>query len=366
MSGSLTNLGAFYRFRIRVISVETARIETQVSLDLQNDSQVAYFLGDTSTPVAGTPTPTSQPAPTAQPTTPAPATQPTEQNRPGLYVNDTLQGAMDLEDALDYIKINARGNGDFVIVLGKNETVASISFTNMQARITLKGDGVEERTVSYVSVRPGNPLFTVGQGATFTLEDGVALTGLPSDGRPLVRVEGGTFIMNGGSIRNNHHTIPNYPSGGGVYMQSGAFTMNGGTISGNFADQGGGVGVLGGTFTMNGGTIAGNTANRYGGGVYVEGGVFTMTGGTISGNDCRFFYGGGVCVMVGTFTKSGSGGVIYGSNAPDDQANKAGMNGGMTAAVYIHSGSNARRRDTTARASQALDSLVSGAAGGWE
>jgi TolB-like protein len=45
VSGSLTNMGTFYRFRIRVINVETAAIQTQVSLDLQNDSQVAFLLG---------------------------------------------------------------------------------------------------------------------------------------------------------------------------------------------------------------------------------------------------------------------------------------------------------------------------------
>ena len=45
VSGSLTNMGTFYRFRVRVINVETAAIQTQVSLDLQNDSQVAFLLG---------------------------------------------------------------------------------------------------------------------------------------------------------------------------------------------------------------------------------------------------------------------------------------------------------------------------------
>jgi TolB-like protein len=46
ISGTLTDMGRFYRFRIRVINVETARIQTQVSLDLRKDEQVAYLLGD--------------------------------------------------------------------------------------------------------------------------------------------------------------------------------------------------------------------------------------------------------------------------------------------------------------------------------
>jgi TolB-like protein len=45
ISGSVTNMGTYHRFRIRVISVETARILTQVALDLQNDAQVAFLLG---------------------------------------------------------------------------------------------------------------------------------------------------------------------------------------------------------------------------------------------------------------------------------------------------------------------------------
>jgi len=45
ISGSLTDVGANYRFRIRIISVETAAVQRQISLDLKKDSQVAYLLG---------------------------------------------------------------------------------------------------------------------------------------------------------------------------------------------------------------------------------------------------------------------------------------------------------------------------------
>jgi hypothetical protein len=47
VSGTLTNMGNFHRFRIRVINVETAAIQTQVSLDLQNNAQVSFLLGGT-------------------------------------------------------------------------------------------------------------------------------------------------------------------------------------------------------------------------------------------------------------------------------------------------------------------------------
>jgi len=48
VSGTLTDMGTYYRFRINVISVETAAIQTQVSLDLKNDQQVAFLLGGNS------------------------------------------------------------------------------------------------------------------------------------------------------------------------------------------------------------------------------------------------------------------------------------------------------------------------------
>ena len=44
VSGTLTNMGTFYRFRVRVIQVETAAIQTQISLDMQNNAQIAFLL----------------------------------------------------------------------------------------------------------------------------------------------------------------------------------------------------------------------------------------------------------------------------------------------------------------------------------
>jgi len=48
ISGSLTDMGTNYRFRIRIISVETAAVQRQISLDLKKDAQVAYLLGNAS------------------------------------------------------------------------------------------------------------------------------------------------------------------------------------------------------------------------------------------------------------------------------------------------------------------------------
>jgi hypothetical protein len=66
-----------------------------------------------------------------------------------------------------------------------------------------------------------------------------------------------------------------------------------------------------------------------------------------------------------TFTKSAAGGIIYGSNAPAGQANKAPQ-GAAGPAVYV-AGDRPQKRITTAGETTALDSgknLAQG--GGWE
>ena len=83
VSGNLTNMGTYYRFRVRVISVQTALIQTQVSLDLRNDARVAFLLGGSQTnapPVASTPRQRPQPTQPAQP--PATPATPREPRQP--------------------------------------------------------------------------------------------------------------------------------------------------------------------------------------------------------------------------------------------------------------------------------------------
>jgi hypothetical protein len=373
-----------------------------------------------------------------------------------------------LNDALDWLDIYTRDGGNYAIVLGSDQTVGSgrLSYGDKRVTITLTASGGGRTVKDY---------FTVGEGVTFMLEKGVTISS--GGGNHIVRVSG-TFIMNGGTLRDSTYNNAVYVSNGGsftmndgtisgnksgVYVYDGTFTMKGGTISGNksggvdvgesgkgvapimgtftmtggtisgnkgpgvyaaagtFTMTGGtisgnensGVYVRGGTFTMTGGTISENTAN-YGGGVYVSNGTFTMSGGTISRNSAEIYStntsgyvgngggvyvgdsgtftmnggiisgntangntyrgggggdGGGVCVSggpyPGTFTKSGTGGIIYGSNAPAGLANKAKSEAGGHA-VYVSSG-RSQKRTTTAGETTALDStknLVQGR--GWE
>lgn len=133
------------------------------------------------------------------------------------------------------------------------------------------------------------------------------------DGRGCgVFVERGNFNMEGGSIQNNNSTYMSESGssyGGGVYVATNAtFDMSDGTISNNAVNfWGGGVYVTG-TFTMSGGSITDNQAGGNGGGVGVESNAtFTMTGGSITSNQASKL-GNGVYVNDSScrFTVSGT------------------------------------------------------------
>ena len=118
----------------------------------------------------------------------------------------------------------------------------------------------------------------------------------------------GTFEMNNGLITENEAmgestTALNSSTGGGVF-NSGIFNMHGGEISYNTAAKGGGiqsgidVAFTGGraeaTFTMDGGLITHNTATANGGGLFVyTRSVATITAGRIEYNEAQGVNGGG-------------------------------------------------------------------------
>jgi len=269
------------------------------------------------------------------------------QNRPEI----TAQGN-NLAEKLNWLRAFGKSDSRYLVEVRANETIDNFGFGNGQT-ITLRGIGANR-----VIKQSGfwDELLSVHSGATVILEN-ITLRGWSMDSKPLTNrkalvliddgtlimnngsaitgarthgaVDGGAFIMNGGTISGNEGTavsVGTFTMNGGTIsgndgtgVQASTFTMNGGTISGNTGHDGGGVCVTG-TFTMTGGTISRNTANR-GGGVYVydyTGATFTMTGGTISGNTAREKGGGGVYVNTGaTFTKTG--GTITGYTS--DRAN---------------------------------------------
>ncbi|MCL2092825.1 MAG: hypothetical protein FWH12_01400 [Treponema sp.] len=140
--------------------------------------------------------------------------------------------------------------------------------------ITIQGDPnvpavqplIHVRTSGHLIIHPGVNI--INTQTTEDINAGVYLNG-----------SGARFTMEGGEISG--HLRPS-ANGGGVYVQGGTFTMRGGIIRNNTALGGGAVAVYGeGSFVMSGGTITGNRAHVQGGGVLVLSGSFTKTGNSI-------------------------------------------------------------------------------------
>jgi len=156
--------------------------------------------------------------------------------------------------------------------------------------------------------------------------------------------ESGRFIMNGGTIRNNHAmgTVSNDSSisgnGGGVCaMTLGSFVMTGGEIFGNSATddnqtiqpreamrRGNGAGVfirMPGTtlgFDMSGGTIRDhNNLARNGAGVFMSNGRAEVRGTALIENNHSPIHGGGI-YLDGNATLNMNGGTINGNTALND------------------------------------------------
>jgi hypothetical protein len=79
LSGSLTELGGVYRFMVKVLNVETARVQALFPLDLLPDSRAEALLG-TAAPAQTAPLQTTAPRTMAPETTPPQTTQ--QQNAP--------------------------------------------------------------------------------------------------------------------------------------------------------------------------------------------------------------------------------------------------------------------------------------------
>ena len=243
-----------------------------------------------------------------------------DQSNPGLYVGNSFLKEMSFKQAFNWINNNAKSNENYTIVIGKDEKMdpINLSFRNLKLNITLKATGFERKVANntfdifaiFKLNQPPAPLITVGNGVTLIMENGISFVGTEkSKNQPIIEVNGGTFIMNGGRIRDNNNRavriekgnfIMNYgiisgntttgnssnnAGGGGVVISNdGIFTMNGGSINSNSAFGGGGIFLSSGTFTMNNGIIYNNSAKDEGAGVLVYKGTFVMRNGTISRN----------------------------------------------------------------------------------
>ena len=333
VSGSLTNMGNFYRFRVRVINVETAAIQTQVSLDLRNDEQVAFLLGSSPTSV--------------QPVVSGGTTSSVSINDVSTPLSvGTMVPGNSLTEKLAWLQRSADSHNTYIIEVNANETIAPHTFEFRGAiniTVVLRGDNLNR----IIRLRSNEAMFIIKSNVTFVLERNITIQGHNGNNRGLVIVDGGIFKMTSGStITGNNNTNTNR-NAGAVAVNSGTFEMTGGIISGNTGQNGGGVYVYGGTFNMIGGTISGNTARRDGGGVYIGNGAFNMRGGFISENTANR-RGGGVSRNGGTFAKSGGTITGYGTDqsngnvVKDEVGNIIARNGH---AVFVNEN---LRKETTA------------------
>ena len=427
VSGALTNLGNYYRFRVRVINVETAAIQEQYSYNMQNDAQVAFLLYGNQGNVT-----TSSSATTMNPT----QTTTTQNNSSTPNVN--IVNGVNVQEKLKWLETNAVNNTEYRIVVNSNENLSAPILSYPRRRnvtIRLISSGGEK----VLSLTGSGSIFTIDSDVTLILDKGITLKGLKKNNTSLIMVnsrgtlimnegvkisgnenttsygggvfvnENGIFIMNGGEIYNNtaaswgggiyvkengifnmsggeiySNSVSSYSSGGGGVCVYGTFTMTNGEISKNESrgssdsnnySGGGGVFIYGSkaTFIMKGGVIFGNISATIGGGVSVDYGIFTMTGGEISGNTSKNL-GGGVYIgtnrndkndKIESFSKTG--GIIYGSSGISNDSNEnKSINGGNAVYVYNRINGNKLIRNSTVGVGISLYSSRTGAAGGWE
>lgn len=210
-----------------------------------------------------------------------------------------------------------------------------------------------------------------------------------------VTVQGGTFHMLGGTIKNCGINGGSMCYGGGIaVIYGGAFTMDGGEITDCYVTAnweadwdsrmisalGGGVFVSGGSsFVMNGGTISGNKSTDMGGGVAVVASIEEIVnggwgnlqssaqilGGTISGNEANdgagilssaYFYAGayGLCAdtpNVGAAEKPGL--FLENTTITNNTTNQEEGYGAGVLAVMMKSPAAAEIRDCTIKKNSA-------------
>lgn len=215
--------------------------------------------------------------------------------------------------------INNGNGGEYTINLTADIIGGHIDITKSDAVVTVNGNGYAITNYrNAVNVSGGATVKLSGGSSTLTLQGSDDAHEIPvgNDDSGLIYVLSGSTCTMNADVTLKNHKGNNY-LGGGVTVEGGTFVMNGGTIEncgidGGSVCYGGGVAVFNsGYFEMNGGTITECYAksdyevqdyNRQytamGGGVFVSGGsVFTMNNGTISNCEATNF-GGGVA-MVG-------------------------------------------------------------------
>lgn len=180
-----------------------------------------------------------------------------------------------------------------------------------------------------------------------------------------VYVNGGNFVMNGGTIgKSGYPNIANQGNGGGIAVDGGNITINSGNINYNQAKyvsgtqgHGGAFYLTGGIATVNGGNVSHNAADKNGGGFYVNVNnntdITTIKGGALVTENTAVL-GAGAYINKGTLliqdasttignnTASTSGGGLYMNNGTVTMTNAKVNNNTATSThgggLYVNSG----------------------------
>ena len=160
-------------------------------------------------------------------------------------------------------------------------------------------------------------LFVVESGANLIIQNVIMDGGYAENTSSMkslaamVKVDGGKVSIKGATLCNNYNENSN-DFGGAIFIcNSGSVIMDGGEITGNTSNNGGAVRIAGGSFTLNWGTVSDNVALRNGGafslaGYMVEGkpvpNSLVIKKGEIFENEAR---------LSPLYDDSGKGGAIY-------------------------------------------------------
>lgn len=262
--------------------------------------------------------------------------------------------------------VNAATSGEYIIELTDDIQTGGASFSSSQP-VSIAGNGhtITLKQYGSISIEKGAELDLGSKngGDSLTISGGNVNS---NDVPGLLYVQGSCNMYSGVTASDREGN--NY-FGGGVTVQGGTFHMLGGTIkncgiNGGSMCYGGGVAVIyGGAFTMDGGEITDCyvTANweadwdsrmisALGGGVFVSGGSsFVMNGGTISGNKSTDM-GGGVAVVAsideiisGGWGNLQSSAQILGGTISGNEANDGA---GVLSSAYFYAGAYGLCADT--------------------
>lgn len=235
----------------------------------------------------------------------------------GIVVSGTMTLTDSSEDHRGTLDVRGTGNTGVLVTPGANFTMTGGTITNstpdnnggyglavFDATATMTGGKItgEKSCGVWTTDATTNNIprsFTMSGSAVISDCGGGVDSSVYGGG---VRIDAGTFTMEGGTITNCAAN-----KGGGVYFCGDTFTMSGGSITNCKAGNGGGVDIRSSTFNLSGGTISGCESTR-GGGVYLHNPecTFTMSSGSIT--DCSALVGGGVymeCDPESTFTMEG-------------------------------------------------------------